>query len=288
MKFTDSDLLDHKVVREAFEYSQANVLARKSEIIEKIMEQLDMGYQRGLENLEFDKQDKLVTEDQYNKEKKDLERQYNEQIRLLPLMAEKQIEIMFARNRVSPALDIQQNSENPSPELIAAMMLIDCVRSPIDYQNVVKKFGKGIGGIIADVSHLDAYPSEYESNAAKADADVKRVCMARMLTGLAQIVFQAKILSQQKPPQKLMFATGQEKILYEEAKVFWGNDKKLDNKFINSFNQAAQAAGSQYKMEIGIDGGLLLIKDNLSPPPNSIKKPIKPGKSGPVIGDDIF
>src|SRR5690606_16857291 len=149
----------------------------------------------------------------YDREKKNLERARDEQLRAAPMLIARELNNMFETRRVGLAREVMAHTENPSHELVAAVMLIDCVRSPLDYKNIADKFGNGVAGLIAEVVHIDAYPSERTENLTKAAPDTKRAYLAMLVTSLDGITKQIERVSKSNPMQKIMFPPGQEEQL---------------------------------------------------------------------------
>lgn len=287
MKFSQSGLPKHKIVEEAFAYSHANTMALQNEALKNFQQQIDMAHSQNMMMLDMEKQAGAMKEDEYKQQKILLERMRSDQLKAGPALVADELEKMFESRRLAPALEIVGHSEKAAPELIAAVMLIDCVRSPVDYQRIVKTFGENIAGLIAEIVHIDAYPSERDANLMQAGVDTKRAYMALLITSLDQITAQIARTSQDNPMQRIMFPPGQEEQLHGNARLMWGNDAKLDKRFIDSFNRASDAASSSYKMEVDADGKLELVKGSFKNP--NIHPPF-PGGPGPGkgLGDDVF
>jgi hypothetical protein len=142
-----------------------------------------------------------------------------------------------------------------------------------------------VAGLIAEIVHIDAYPSERDTNLAQAGADTKRAYMALLITSLDQITSQITRTAQENPMQRIMFPPGQEEQLHGSAKLMWGNDGKLDRRFVESFNRASDAASSTFKMEVDAAGKLELVKGTFKNP--NIHPPF-PGGPGKGLGEDVF
>jgi len=291
MKFHETNLSDNQLVEDAFDYSYANIMtADRAEILKDFARQIGMFFAQELHMLDGAKETGTMTEDEYKQEKQELQRRRDAQIKMGPRAIDDQLNNAFLKRRVAPAQELQNYSEKASPEMLAAVMLIECVRSPIDYLNIVKSFGDGVARLVAEVNHIDAYPSERDAALASSGSDIKRVYMALLITSLDAIVAQAKRMAEidPDPSQKISFYTGQEELLFDNAKSMWGNDKKLDQRFLAAFNGAAGTTDSIFRMEIDADGDLELVKGNtLSPPSNPKFKPPGPGNN-PDMGDDVF
>lgn len=287
MKFYESGLPNDKLVEEAFNASYANAMTFRADVMKDFVRQIGLSFQQQIGLLEADKTANLVSEDEYKREKAALERMRDEQLKMGPRVVEDELNKMFVQRRLAPAQELQKNSEKVSPEALAAAMLIECVRSPIDYMNLVKKFGDEVGRLVAEVHHADAYPSDRDDALAKSDSETKRVYLALLVTSLDSIVAQAQLMAKINPAQKVVFYGGQEETLFGNAKALWGNDKKLDQRFLAAFNSAAEITTSAFRLEVDASGALELVIGSVTPKDPKNKPPGPKGKSG--LGDnDIF
>lgn len=284
MNFTDSGLPNDKLVEEAFNFSRANAQGAQKEALKSFQQQIEIIHNQNMMMLDMDREAGDMKDDEYNRNKLSLERMRDDQLKMGPQLIARELEHMFEKRRVGPAKIAAQNADNATPELVAAIMLIDCVRSPVDYRNVSAKFGETVAGLIAEVVHIDAYPSERETNLSKASADAKRAYQSLLITSLDQIVEQIARAAKESPGQKIMFPPGQEEQIYNDIKNLWGNDKKLDARFLDAFNKASDSAASPFKLEVDADGALDLVKGAVK---SGGKKPPKPKGPG-GIGGDVF
>ena len=184
MEFKDSGLPQNKLVEDAFNYSKKNALAGEKEMLKMVEQQVGMIFEQQKMMLDMAHQTGDLTDDQYEEEKKNFDKQRKMQMDALPAAVQKNLLEMFSAKRLGPARELQQHSDSASPDLLAAVMLVDCVRSPIDYENIEKKFGGGIAGLVAEVAHVEAYPSERSDNLKKAADDTRRAILARLITDL--------------------------------------------------------------------------------------------------------
>lgn len=287
MKFIESGLPKNKLLEEAFNYSQANILSHRDEVMKDFARQILQAHEQQLAMLEMDKDAKLVSEEDYKHEKNALVKMRDEQMRMGPQVVDSELANSFKQRRVAGAQELCKHSENAPPELLAALVLVECVRSPIDYLNIAKKFGDNVANMVAEIQHIDAYPSEREKALAGADGNVKRAYLALLVTSLVAIQEQVKMMAKFSPDQKVVFHGGQEEMLFGNAKSLWGNDKKLDKRFLDIFNGTAAATMSPFRLEVDAAGNLELVKSNLTPPNDPKRKSSGPGsKTG--LGDDVF
>lgn len=289
MLFKDSGLPHDKLVEDAFNYSRANAQSSQKEAMKNFEQQIDMIHEQNLMMLDMERDSGTMKDDEYKMNKLSLDKMRDDQLKMGPALIARELEKAFEKRRIGPAKEIMKHSDASSSELIAAVILIDCVRSPVDYKNISTAFGETVANLIAEVVHIDAYPSERESNLTKAGANTKRAYEALLVSSLDQIVEQVKDMAKQAPGQKIMFPPGQEEQLYNDVKNLWGNDKKLDSRFMDAFNTAARAASSKFQLEVDADGKLELVKNSITPPPNGNKpqKPKGPNGNG-GIGGDVF
>lgn len=292
MKFLQSGLPSNNMLEEAFNYSFKNVMNTLDESMKSFTQQIGMLHDQHMLMLNADKKAGM-SDDEYKMNKSALEKMRDEQLKMGPPMITEELEKSFVARRLGPVKEAMTHSDNASPEVLAALLLTECVRSPVDFRNIEKTFGSAVASIIADVVHIDAYPSERDANINKASSEVKSVYQVLMITSLDQMTQQIEQAIAANPMQKIMFPPGQEEQIYTGAKLLRGNDKKLDARFIEVFNRASDAASSPYKLEVGTDGELELIKGAVTP--RKGKTPIVPPPKGPGngnggggLGGDVF
>jgi hypothetical protein len=293
MQFHESGLLNHKTVEDAFNYSFKNALSLKSEALKGFTDQMNMGYMQELDKLEKARQTGQISEADYNRHKQELDKQHGDHMKMGPRVVEQELQNMFQYGRLAPALEVQEYSDKPSPEVLAAVMLIGCVRSPVDYKNILDRFGNGVAGMIAEMSHIDAYPSERDDNLFKAGSDTKRVYLALLVTSLDATIQQVRQAAAQGQTLKVAFPPGQEESLFSDAKLLWNNDKKLSQRFLDVFNTMAGMAASPLKMEVSAAGDLQLVRGPSTPPdfsgPAAPPPPVIGGGGGPgIAGKDVW
>lgn len=286
MDFKGSGLPQNKLIEEAFNYSRANAQSNAKEALKSFKQQIDIIHSQQMMMLDMDKDQSSMSDAEYNKAKKELEQMRDEQMKMGPALINRELENMFEQRRVAPARTVANNADAASPEVLSAILLIDCVRSPLDYKNIAAKFGDTVANLIAEVVHIDAYPSERDTNLAKATPDTKRAYESLLISSLEGITQQIQRAAKEAPGQKIMFPPGQEEQIYGDVKNIWGNDKKLDKKFMDAFNKAAGAAASPYTLETDNKGELELVKGTVKPQGPKPPKPKGPGDGG--IGGDVF
>jgi hypothetical protein len=276
MKFSESGLPADAKIEAAFNFSYANTKSLKSEMLQGFKEQVNGMFSENLQMLDAAKFQGQINENQYLQEKAQLENMLKAQLAMGPHVVDEELDNVFARNRLGAALELQQNSDSASSEAVAAALLVECVRSPVDYKRIEAKFGEGVAGLVAEILHIDAYPHNRADNLAAAGTDTKRVYLSMMVNSLNQISHQAQEMAQ--VGQKVELPPGQEVALFENIKSLRGNDKKLDQRAIESFNAVTTLLGSPFTAEVNTKGELTLVKNTVPS-----KRPLR----GPIIGDDI-
>ncbi len=287
MNFHESGLPNNQLLEDAFNYSYANILSYRPDAMADFIRQMNAQFDMQINMLNLDKADGKVPEDQFNFEKETLEKMRDEQIKMGPRIVDNELHNMFLQRRLSPAQELLKSSaENISPELLAATLLVETVRSAVDYLKVEEKFGGNVAHLVAEMNHIDCYPSTRSVSLEKAEDDIKRVYMAQIISNLDFIVAQAEFTAKNNPSLKMMFIAGQEDMVFSDAKALWGNDQKLDQRFIETFNSAAEALSSQFRIEVSATNTLELVKSNITPP---ITPPLVKPKKPTGLGDkDIF
>lgn len=292
MEFKDSGLPQNKLVEDAFNYSKQNTMAGEKEMLKSVQQQVGMIFDEQKMLLDLAHQSGQLSAEQFEAQKKKLDDQQKQQMTALVPMVKKTLTEIFTAKRLDPAVELHKNADASSPEVLAAVLLVECVRSPIDFENIEKKFGSTVSGLVAEVAHIDAYPSERTENLQKSGTDTKRAYLARVITDL-EAMSKEIAKAARNPFNKIMLPPGQEEQLHSEASAIWGSDKKLDARFVQIFNKVGEGASSPYRVEVGTKGELELIKDaNLAKPPKLLtgpkgpKPPKPPGNGG--IGGDVF
>lgn len=259
MDFSNSKLPHSPLLEKAFKYSFDNIMSQLPEHQKMVEEQIHGMHQQQLMFLEAERQNGMP-EEQYKEQKEAIDKMLADQLKIVPAMIKDGLINNFENRRVRAALEIAHHCEKPVAELMAAVMLLDCVRSPLDYLAIEKNFGATVAGVIAELVHIDAYPSERNINLGAAADDTKRAYLALMTTGLDMMVAQIRETIQMNPMMQPSFPPGQEQQFYFSANLVWGNDKKQDARFVDVFNQAASSLSSEFRMDIAADGSLELVK----------------------------
>lgn len=283
MKFQDTGLEKNELVEKAFDYSwktHTKAFDREIELTKK-----DVERQITAEVDRLDK-DPRFNDEQKKQIKSRLQHQKQQILAQIPLKAMEARDDTYQKNVVGPAKLLTETSDKTSPELISAVMLVDSIRSPLDYEKVSKEFGEGVAGVVAEFLHIQAYPSEKEANLPTATEDVKRMTLAMVVNGLDQLAEVSKNLG---PGQAIVLSGGDEqaKSFFRAAEIVRGTDSKLDEKFVDSFNAASKVTGWGAEVK---DGKLTLVEKEKPKMPNIFGDPNDPnnpaGPGGAAGGGD--
>lgn len=283
MKFHESGLPNHSLVEKAFNYAHSYAMSHEKGALQSFTLQMNMSLQQQMRMLEEDKAAGVVPEDEYKKIKAQMEASFNMQIKQGPMIVRQELERRFVQSLV-PAQEIVRHMPDPAPELLAAVLLVDTVRSPLDFRRIEKTFGNIVGNTIALVHHADIYMAERADVLAGADALTKSAYMALLVAKMGQMVEEAK--HRAKFGDRMIFMPGQEEGLFEAVRSVWDAAAGLQSRMIESFNGATASLGSPYKMEMDEKGQPQLIKGAPPVPPGN--RLTGPKKDKPNWGDEVF
>jgi len=281
MRFQDSGLVNDKLVKQAFDYAQDYTKSLATEVLQSYRDLIHADYKDDLDMLKemFDYGD--ITEADYEQKKTALENERAAELKeITPDNIPAELEWMFRDNAIGAALEIQRYSDKATTELIAAAMLAECARDPVDCKKIEEKFGPAISGMIAEILHIEAYPAARAENTAASGPDTKRLYMAAITNSFRQA---AALVNELQENEKAELPPERVEAAYTEAKTLWGNDKKLDKRLVDVFNKAADVLASSYRMEAGPKGTLELVNST-----STIPARIIPGKKRGGCGDDGF
>lgn len=275
MKFEDTKLPNVEVVKKAFNHAQENVQALVPEIKAQLESELEKAKET-LIQLERLKESGQIDEQMYTIYKAQNEQIKNRLEKDMPQVVAQQIDATLRQKVLPFALELHAHSENTSPEVLAAALLLESAPDPVDFEEIVEKFGKEVSDPLKNVLHIDAHRSAaaQEANLAKASEDERRIFKAELAIDLLQLPLQAR----QLPPGMALKVN--EESLFKPIKQLWGGDKKQDARLTDIFNKVTAVLKSPYKIEVN-DNTPVLVK---SLPP----KALPPGKRPPLIGDDGF
>jgi len=277
MIFQNSGLLNDELVERAFDYAQAYTQSLTTEMQMDYRQAISESYSLEFDLLALDLKNELLSPEEYEEEKAFLEKQRDKELNALrPETIITKLEAMLRKDAVGAAQEIQKHSDKASPVLIAAALLAQCARSPLDCKKIEKEFGEAVAEMVAVILDVDAYPAARKEKTAAASDDTRRVLMAELINSF-RYAAEHKDAPGFKPEEVEQS--------FSRAALLWNVDKKLDERLVAVFNQAAQVRSAPYTMEISEKGVLQLIGGTLAQ-----KAPAKPPLKKPnnLYGDDGF
>ena len=281
MLFEHSGLQDDPLIEDAFNYAQNYTQSLDKEILLGYKDLLDVDYEDDLAMLDEDLEDGNITKEEYEQEKSILEMMREEDMQeMFPDDPTEELNRLFRDNCVGPALEIQKYSNNSSPALIATALLATCARDPIDCKKIEERFGAEIAGLIAERLHVNAYPGSHDENTLASSPDAKCLYMAELTNSFREAAAAVKKLG---PDELAFLPQEQAETGLAEARLLWGNDKKLDSRLISIFNKAAKTLYSPLSLEIDENGLPELVRNTQK----KTKKTPRRKKSS-NFGDDGF
>ncbi len=292
MNFDQSGLPPIQLVQDAFTHSFNYVKSAYDETFSAFEQQISRVHKSNLKMLEDAKKRSKITEDEYKRELADLEEMFKQQMKFGPTFVQNQLTMNFTFNHLLPARELFKNSKNAAPEVIAALLLMECVRSPNDFKEIEKTYGPVVGGLVADLIHIEKYSSKREALFAQSSDNIKTAFSAQMIASLLGAAQQAQ--TSMKRGMIPSFPEGEEQNLLADIKRVWGVDRALDDRTLVVFNKTAEMLSSQLRLKRDEDGGVILAPYTPPKPPTppsnggknlpSVRKP--PGNGS--IGGDVF
>ena len=251
MKFENSGLPQNDTIEKAFDMAWKALKTRTmhqiiqaSNAIDKQAEmQLKMLKQQGLQ----------IPEDEARKQ---LEAGKDQQTQMLL----KARDSRFKNNIVSPAKKLMETGA--SPEVIAATLLIDTIKSPLDYESVVDGLGRGVSDVVAEYIDIIVYQSEEDVKLQASDTQVKHMHLAVLLTDMENVV------NMPVPQgQELQLIGGAEtaKRWFELAQISRGLNEDLDKNFVGTFNKLSQMCNLGLNITEQPSGELVLTQKPVQP-----------------------
>lgn len=286
MEFSKSGLPRNQLLEDAFNYSRQQNRADYEVMLETFNTDIEMLTKNRLMVLNASKEAGKIKPEEYDQQKKKFEQEREQYLKAGPQLINQHLEEIFEARNVVRAKEALASS-NGSTQFAAIAMLIDCVRSPIDHENVVKRFGKDIAGVVGEIAHIDAYPGQREKNLSQASADTKRVFLISLLADTNLLVSRVERSIKANPGKKPpAMGPDQEKKAFADLKPLWGNDPKLDAKFVDSFNKLTALTLSAYKLEVV--GGNVALVQNAAGAQDQNQRPRNNKPTGPKSPDDVF
>jgi hypothetical protein len=294
MKFDESGLPPVKLIRDAFDYAQKSVLALHGEELRNLERQIARFYQQQMTILQQKKAQKILSEEAFALEVKKLDGVRAHNVKIAPMRITAALENTFAQSHLAPAQIVFKTAEGIAPEAIAAVLLMECVRSMRDFADLQREFGPVVTNLMAEIQHIESYPMQRLALLEDATPVVKRIHQALTINALEGVAAQAESHKRAHPDQIIAFPPGQEMDIFSTASRTWKTDAKLDTRLMDTFNRTAEKVQSKFRFDNDEDGNLKLVR--LTPPtppkppgPNvpALRPPKPPGGDGSV-GDSVF
>lgn len=281
LAFENTGLPENETIKKAYEFGVKSHVRRFDEELKMAHKSIDAQL-----NQQFDM---IKLSGQYNEEQlKQLKKQQNQVANQIKDQIENQLmstrDVDFLARVVGPAKVIAE-SDPAAENVVSAILVLETVRSPKDYEEIKQGLGDKISGIVAEILDMEAYPSEQSSKIAAMSDDSKRANLAVMVGGMQSLADMAKQLP---PEQKLMMVGGKDaaKNKIEFASSVRGIDSKLDDLFVTAFNDVSKYIDVGVRVEVDKDTNKLKAVDvDITPPGIG---PGAGGKGGPGIGGDFF
>lgn len=283
MNFDQSGLPPIQLVQDAFTHSLTHVKAGMNEALRNFERQIARAHRENVQMLDVERRQTKMSDEDYQKELAELEQMRDEQLKVGPRLIAQELDRNFVKSHVAPARELFKHAEKAAPEAIAAIMLVECVRSPKDFKAIEAAFGPVVSGMVAELIHIEAYTEDRKANLGGAPDDVKRAYTALTIASLENIGQQAEAFAKRNPGRRIVFPDGQEQQLFENSKVIWGVDKKLEERLISVFNKTAGHVMSKLRFNRDQDGDLALVPYVPPKPPAPPTPPKDGGKNLPVV-----
>jgi hypothetical protein len=229
-----------------------------------------------------------------------MKKNYEQGKKVGPIIMKKQVEQFFRTQRVALAQELAQ-AGSASPDVMAAALVMDCLRSPVDAKNIAAALGDGIAGLAGEIAHIRAYPEEQGTLIQSASDDAKRLYMAIMIVEFSNLKRDAQKMKKDMPEAAMSFSEGREQELHKNLMTLATADAALAKRAVATFNDVARELGSRYQMETGADDSIFLVKGDaprindpsrlLPPKDGGDDKPKPPKPNGPSNdgwGTDAF
>lgn len=268
MKFEESGLPDNDIVRKAFDYSYDFIMSppQMDAARQVYMAGLQHDYATDMNELQAHA-DQVKDQAHIQKHLDQINQQYEALGQQAPEKAKESLEQLFRDQYVGAAKIVQGAGKKNSTELIAATLVSHCMFSALDCENA---YGQGLSDNIIGlaIEVLDVVtarsPIERLQKLTFASTDAKRALMAR---GIASILshrgvalLEIERLREKHRDGKLILPDDLAQSIFEEAAPLWGNDKKLDENLIKTFNSFSLEAKSDWMLKASQQNRLKLTK----------------------------
>ncbi len=293
MNFDESGLPPLQLIQDAFQHTWNYVMATEAEEMRGYERQVAKVHRQNLSVVAQEKRQNKMSEAEYKDLLKQVENIRLQNLRQGPALIRDGLKKNFVNTHLSYARALFTTADNPSPESVAAALLVGTVRSPRDYQQLQTIFGPVVAGLVSELMHAKAYPVTTAETIAAADNDVKRIQLAITIVTLDDINRQVDELRKESGEARLNFPEGFEKGTFEITNAAWGADEKLQTRLVSTFNRAAEKVSSHFRFDRSSEGNLILVPHKPpAPPPKPpitnlpVVRPRPPNNNGAIGKDD--
>lgn len=281
LAFENTGLPENETIKKAYEFGVKSHVRRFDEELKMAHKSIDAQLNQQFDMIKMSGQYNEEQLKQLKKQQKQVANQIKDQIEN-QLMATRDVD--FLARVVGPAKVVAE-SDASAENVVSAILVLETVRSPKDYEEIKQGLGDKISGIVAEILDMEAYPSEQTAKIAGMSDDSKRANLAVMVGGMRSLADMAKQLP---PEQKLMMVGGKDaaKNKIDFASAVRGIDSKLDDMFVEAFNDVSKVIDVGVRVEVDADTNTLKAIDvDITPPGIG---PGAGGNSGPGLGGDFF
>jgi hypothetical protein len=282
MEFKDTGLPDNMPhLKEAFALAYEGHAPVRQGIMDAIKQVMDMGRARALGKLNESRKD--LGEDAYKKGRAQINTLFDNQLALEKRKGLAAADKLFMLSSVAPALEVYLHSDRDTPENIAAALLAETTRSHQEYERIRTQFGQGgVHTVVAGVSHIAAYPDDKAAKAQETSPAARSVWYAHHINNIARVANLSREMAELEGAGFSALSLLGEQEVFDGARAVWGNDKKLDRRFVEVFNEVASFTKSDYRVNVSAEGKPVLARQRKLPPlPPPKKPPDNPPKEPP-------
>lgn len=282
LSYKNTGLPENDKIKKAFDFG---VKAH----VRRFDEELNMAH-KSIEAQLNQQFDQIKMSGQYNEEQlKQLKKQMNMQMSNIKDQVEHQLmstrDVDFKSRVIEPA-KVVATSDADAENVVSAILVLETVRSPKDYEALKAELGEEVSGIVAEILDLEAYPSEQATKMGNMSDDSKRANLAIMVGGMQSLADMAKQLPQ---GQQLVMMGGRDaaRQKIEFASSVRGIDSKLDDMFVEAFNETTKVVDMGVRVEVDkATNTLKAIDIDNKPPAGGAGGPDGPGIGGGFFGND--
>lgn len=275
MKFEHSNLPRHSLVEKAFQVAleRSTEGAALENAVTTVKRNMDAWYEGMLKH----NQDAFVLRDEFDRANKRLADEQADNYSHAEEVARNALEGNFDIISVETARNVCEAADNPTPQLIAAVLLAPTVSSDDDIDVLRKDFGNDVAEILSALHHMkddpdlagmtaeeledfkdDPVDPEIEmDNLKQASPDVKTAYLAIQLTMLDHEVVALRSDMRGNPRLKTAgLEAGREDRLHEIAQAVHGVNPLMDRDYRDAFNQLSSLTSSPWRLSIDRVGDL--------------------------------